>query len=172
MENETINGIDKVRNKTYIIYHNQIQDMKQLISTLERDEFSNKYYYNKMLSDFEMESRHEEIKRKKRNKWRAESQKYIERVNNMKEKKHEMYLKKMNKLQKELNKKEKEIKNRIEHNKLMKEEERKHSLDIILKKEQSARDTYNRKLKMDEQEREENEKKILSKCKKIKYNII
>ena len=54
----------------------------------------------------------------------------------------------------------------------MKEEERKHSLDIILKKEQSARDTYNRKLKMDEQEREENEKKILSKCKKIKYNII
>ena len=75
--------------------------MKQLISTLERDEFSNKYYYNKMLSDFEMESRHEEIKRKKRNKWRAESQKYIERVNNMKEKKHEMYLKKMNKLQKE-----------------------------------------------------------------------
>ena len=47
----------------------------------------------------------------------------------------------------------------------MKEAERKHSLEIILKKEKSARDTYNRKLKRDEQEREENEKKILAKCK-------
>ena len=65
--------------------------MKQLIDTLERDEYSNKYYYNKMLSDIEMESRHEDILRKKRNKWRAESLKYIERVQNMKEKKQEMY---------------------------------------------------------------------------------
>ena len=76
--------------------------MKQLIDTLERDEYSNKYYYNKMLSDFEMESRHEDILRKKRNKWRAESLKYIERVQNMKEKKQEMYANKMNKLQKEI----------------------------------------------------------------------
>ena len=60
-----------------------------------------------MLSDFEMESRHEEIKRKKRNKWRAESQKYQERVLNMKEKKEEMYKTKMNKLQKDIKKKRK-----------------------------------------------------------------
>ena len=108
--------------------------MKQLIATLERDEFSNKYYYDKMLSDFEMESRHEEIMRKKRNKWRAESQKYIERVHNMKEKKEEMYVNKMNKLQKDIKKKEKEIKNRIEQNKRIKEAERKHSLDTKRKK--------------------------------------
>ena len=83
----------------------------------------------------------------------------------MKEKKEEMYINKMNKLQKDLKKKEKEIKNRIEQNKRAKEAERKHSLEIILQKEKSARDTYNRKLKMDEQEREENERKILAKCK-------
>ena len=94
--------------------------MKQLISTLERDEFSNKYYYDKMLSDFEMESRHEEILRKKRNKWRAESQRYIERVQIMKEKKEEMFVNKMNKLQKDIKKKEKEIKNRKEQNKIIK----------------------------------------------------
>ena len=81
------------------------------------------------------------------------------------EKKEEMYINKMNKLQKDLKKKEKEIKNRIEQNKRAKEAERKHSLEIILQKEKSARDTYNRKLKMDEQEREENERKILAKCK-------
>ena len=81
--------------------------MKQLLSTLERDENSNKYYYNKMLTDFEMENRHEEIIRKKKNKWRAESQKYIEKVQNMKEKKQEMYINKMNKLQKDLKKKRK-----------------------------------------------------------------
>ena len=61
----------------------------------------------------------------------------------------------------------KEIQNRLDQNKRQKEAERKHSLDIILKKEKSARDTYNRKLKKDEQEREENERKILAKCKYI-----
>ena len=139
--------------------------MKQLLETLERDENSNKYYYNKMLADFETESRHEEIIRKKKNKWRAESQKYIEKVQNMKEKKQEMYVNKMKKLQQDFKKKEREIKNRIEQSKRAKEAERKHSLEIILKKEKSARDTYNRKLRMDDLEREENEKKIFAKCK-------
>ena len=137
--------------------------MKQLISTIEKDENSNKYYYNKMLADFETESRHEDILRKKRNKWRAESIKYLERVHNMKEKKHELYSNKMDKLQKDIQRKEKEIQNRLDQNKRQKEAERKHSLEIILKKEKSARDTYNRKLKKDEQEREENEKKNISK---------
>ena len=47
----------------------------------------------------------------------------------------------------------------------MKEDERKHSLEKILQKEKSAKDTYIRKLKKDEEEREENERKILAKCK-------
>ena len=53
----------------------------------------------------------------------------------MKEKKEELYSNKMNKLQKDIKKKEKDIQNRLEQNKRMKEAERKHSLEIILKKE-------------------------------------
>ena len=37
--------------------------MKQLIKTLEHYEYSNQFYYNKMLSDFEMESRYNSLKR-------------------------------------------------------------------------------------------------------------
>lgn len=167
MENDTINGIDKVRKIELKFRFEFIQDQKKLLDTLQRDENSNKYYYDKMLSDFEMESRHEEIKRKKRIKWRAESQKYNERVQNMKEKKEEIYSSKMNKLQKDIKQKEKEIKNRIEQNQKIKDEERKHSLEKILQKEKSAKYTYFRKLRKDEKEREENEKKILAKCKRI-----
>ena len=60
--------------------------MKQLIKTLQQEENSNKYYYDKMLSDFEMESRYNAIVRSIRNKWRNESLKYIQRVKNMREK--------------------------------------------------------------------------------------
>ena len=53
--------------------------MKQLIKTIEQDEYSNKYYYNKMLSDFELESRYNALIRSKKNKFRSESLKYLER---------------------------------------------------------------------------------------------
>ena len=124
-----------------------------------------------MLADFETESRHEDILRKQRNKWRAESLKYKERVHNMKEKKEEMYSTKMDKLQKDINKKEKEIKKRLDQNKKAKEEEKKRNIELILKKEKNAKDAYNRKLLREEQEREENEKKILEKCKLNKFLI-
>ncbi len=139
--------------------------MKQLISTIENDENSNKYYYNKMLSDLETESRHEDILRKQKKKWRSESLKYMEKVHLMKEKKEDMYHTKMNNLQKEINLKEKEISERLAQNRKQKEAERKKALEIFLKKEKSAKEAYNKKLKKDEKEREENEKRILSKCK-------
>ena len=118
-----------------------------------------------MLSDFETESRHEDILRKQKNKWRSESLKYLERVNNMKEKKEDLYQTKINHLQKEINRKEKEISHRLAQNKKQKEAERKKALEIFLKKEKSAKEAYNKKLKKDEKEREENEKRILAKCK-------
>ena len=136
--------------------------MKQLIKTLQQEENSNKYYYDKMLSDFEMESRYNAIVRSVRNKWRNESLKYIQRVQNMKEKKEDNYMNRMNKLQKILDDKDKKIKNKKRENETMKEEERKHSHDLFSKKEKRARDTYYRKLQMDEEERTENEKKLLN----------
>ena len=42
--------------------------------------------------------------------------------------------------------------------------EKKHALELIMKKEKNVRDAYNKKLIRDELEREKNEKKILQKC--------
>ncbi len=120
--------------------------MKQLIKTLQQDENSNKFYYDKMLKDFELESRYNAMVRSVRNKWHNESLKYIHRVHDMKEKKEENYINRMRKLQKIYDDKDNKIKNKLKENKLMKEEERKHSHDLFSKKEQRARDTYNRKL--------------------------
>ena len=142
--------------------------MKQLIKTLQQDENSNKYYYDKMLSDFELEARYNSIVRSVRNKWRNESQKYFERLHNMKEKNEENYTKRITLLKKSLNEKDNKIKNKIKENNLIKEEERKHSHDLFSKKEKRARDTYNRKLQMDEEERTENERKLLDHSKLIK----
>ena len=142
--------------------------MKQLIKTLQQDENSNKYYYDKMLSDFELEARYNSIVRSVRNKWRNESQKYFERLHNMKEKNEENYTKRITLLKKSLNEKDNKIKNKIKENKLIKEEERKHSHDVFSQKEKRARDTYNRKLQMDEEERTENERKLLDHSKLIK----
>ena len=142
--------------------------MKQLIKTLQQDENSNKYYYDKMLSDFELEARYNSIVRSVRNKWRNESQKYFERLHNMKEKNEENYTKRITLLKKSLNEKDNKIKNKIKENNLIKEEERKHSHDVFSQKEKRARDTYNRKLQMDEEERTENERKLLYHSKLIK----
>jgi len=142
--------------------------MKQLIKTLQQDENSNKYYYDKMLSDFELEARYNSIVRSIRNKWRNESQKYFERLHNMKEKNEENYTKRITLLKKSLNEKDNKIKNKIKENNLIKEEERKHSHDVFSQKEKRARDTYNRKLQMDEEERTENERKLLDHSKLIK----
>ena len=142
--------------------------MKQLIKTLQQDENSNKYYYDKMLSDFELEARYNSIVRSVRNKWRNESQKYFERLHNMKEKNEENYTKRITLLKKSLNEKDNKIKNKIKENNLIKEEERKHSHDVFSHKEKRAIDTYNRKLQMDEEERTENERKLLDHSKLIK----
>ena len=146
--------------------------MKQLLNTIEQDENSNKYYYKKMLSDLEFESRYNLLKRTLKNKWRSASLKYLERVNHMKEKTEETFNTKMSKLKQNLNNKDKDIKQRIEQNKRNKEEERKHSHDLFIKKEKRARDTYNRKLAMDEEERTDNEKKLIDRSKYIILFII
>jgi hypothetical protein len=86
----------------------------------------------------------------------------------MKEKNEENYTKRITLLKKSLNDKDNKIKNKIKENNLIKEEERKHSHDVFSQKEKRARDTYNRKLQMDEEERTENERKLLDHSKLIK----
>ena len=139
--------------------------MKQLIRTIEHDEYSNKFYYNKMLSDFEMESRYNSLKRSLKNKYRSESLKYLERVHHMKEKTEENYINRINTLQKNLDEKDLKIKNRKKENQKLKEESKRKSHELFSEKEKKAKDTYNRKLKMDEFERANNERKLIDKSK-------
>ena len=108
--------------------------MKQLIRAIEHDEYSNKFYYNKMLSDFEMESRYNSLKRSLKNKFRSESLKYLEHVHHMKEKTEENYINRMNTLQKTLDEKDLKIKNRKMQNQKEKEEIKRQSHELFSKK--------------------------------------
>ena len=140
--------------------------MKQLIKTIEQDEYSNKYYYNKMIADFELESRYNSMMRAIKNKWKSVSLKYIQHAKNMKEKTEENYINKMTNLQKSLDDKEYKIKKKISENQRIKEEVKKQSHELFSKKEKRAKETYNRKLKMDEFERKNNEIKLMNRSKK------
>ena len=140
--------------------------MKQLIKTIEQDEYSNKYYYNKMIADFELESRYNSMMRAIKNKWKSVSLKYIQHAQNMKEKTEENYINKMTNLQKSLDDKEYKIKKKISENQRIKEEVKKQSHELFSKKEKRAKETYNRKLKMDEFERKNNEMKLMNRSKK------
>ena len=140
--------------------------MKQLIKTIEQDEYSNKYYYNKMIADFELESRYNSMMRAIKNKWKSVSLKYIQHAQNMKEKTEENYINKMTNLQKSLDDKEYKIKKKISENQRIKEEVKKQSHDLFSEKEKRAKETYNRKLKMDEFERKNNEIKLMNRSKK------
>ena len=88
--------------------------MIQLLNTIENEENSNKYYYNKMLADFELESRYNSIVKAIKKKWRSESLKYLERVHHMKEKNEENFINRINRLQKSLNEKDFQIKKRLD----------------------------------------------------------
>ena len=154
-DNKNMEFAEKVFNTSYKIIGLMTPTLKRIINEHYKDE-------DLKLSDFELEARYNSIVRSVRNKWRNESQKYFERLHNMKEKNEENYNKKMTSLQKALNDKDNKIKNKIKENNSIKEEERKHSHDVFSQKEKRARDTYNRKLQMDEEERTENERKLLN----------
>ena len=121
----------------------------------------NKYDYDKMISDFESESRYNSIIKANKKKWRSESLKYLEQVHHMKERNEENFNNRINRLQKSLNDKDIKIKNKLIENKKNKEQERKDSHALYSQKEKRARDTYNRKLQMDEDERTQNERKLI-----------
>ena len=84
--------------------------MKQLLNTVENAKSSNLYDYNKMMSDFEVETRYEDRLKKLKNKWKNENKKHRETVELMKEKREEIYNQKRAKLLKELDKKNVNIK--------------------------------------------------------------
>ena len=139
---------------------------------LEDQRRINEYDYNKMIEDFELESRHNKILRGIRNKWRSVSAMHDEKVEEMKIKTEKMFKKKDKEFKKKLLMKEQVIKRQLEMKKRMLSEEKKRR-EMITKKKV---DDVNKNLKdfqnMEEQRRLIVEKEIFGKSKEnIFYNI-
>ena len=139
---------------------------------LEDQRRINEYDYNKMIEDFELESRHNKILRGIRNKWRSVSAMHDEKVEEMKIKTEKMFKKKDKEFKNKLLMKEQVIKRQLEMKKRMLSEEKKRR-EMITKKKV---DDVNKNLKdfqnMEEQRRLIVEKEIFGKSKEnIFYNI-
>lgn len=139
---------------------------------LEDQRRINEYDYNKMIEDFELESRHNKILRGIRNKWRSVSAMHDEKVEEMKIKTEKMFKKKDKEFKNKLLMKEEVIKRQLEMKKRLLSEEKKRR-EMITKKKV---DDVNKNLKdfqnMEEQRRLIIEKEIFGKSKEnIFYNI-
>ena len=139
---------------------------------LEDQRRINEYDYNKMIEDFELESRHNKILRGIRNKWRSVSAMHDEKVEEMKIKTEKMFKKKDKEFKNKLLMKEQVIKRQLEMKKRLLSEEKKRR-EMITKKKV---DDVNKNLKdfqnMEEQRRLIVEKEIFGKSKEnIFYNI-
>ena len=140
--------------------------MKQLLNTVENAKSSNLYDYNKMMSDFEVETRYEDRLKKLKNKWKNENKKHRETVELMKEKREEIYNQKRAKLLKELDKKNVNIKKKLSENKAVKEAELHKSIEELLQKERRAQTNHKIKIMREEKERLKNEEETFLKRKK------
>ena len=98
---------------------------------LEDQKHMNEYDYKKMISNFEMESRHNRILKDIKEKWSSLSALHDEKVENMKIKTEKMYKKKDRDLKKKLLKKEEIIKKQLETRKNLLEQEKKKREEIF-----------------------------------------
>ena len=139
---------------------------------LEEQRRINEYDYQKMLEDFELESRHNKILKGIRDKWKSLSAIHNEKVEEMKIKTEKMYKKKDKEFKNKLKRKEEVIKRQLEMRKRLLSEEKKRR-EVITKKKV---DDVNKNLKdfknIQEQKRLIVEKEIFGKSKlNILYNI-
>jgi len=87
-----------------------------------------------MIEDFELEQRYLKTVQNTKNKWQKENKKYLERVEQMKEKKEENYLNRRNMLIKQIDKKQQDIENKLYRIRESKEGQRKKHLKLMQKK--------------------------------------
>lgn len=121
------------------------------------------------MDDFEANARHQEYLKKIRRKWAAEGKKYDETIQRMKELREETYQKKSKALQQKLKKKEQlliTLQNESNKEKMI---EKQKNLEILMKREKTARENVEKFLKEQEEERLKFEEEINQKS-KILYN--
>ena len=121
------------------------------------------------MDDFEANARHQEYLKKIRRKWAAEGKKYDETIQRMKELREETYQKKSKALQQKLKKKEQLLITLQNESNKEKTIEKQKNLEILMKREKTARENVEKFLKEQEEERLKFEEEINQKS-KILYN--
>ena len=113
----------------------------------------NEYDYQKMMKDFESESRHKKYLNNIKNKWRAASCRYKEKIENIKIKNEKLDKMRDKAFKKRYKEKENSIKNQLELKNYEKLEEKKRMAEDLRKKNEEAAKNLERFHRMQEEER-------------------
>ena len=124
-----------------------------------------------MIRDFETLTRHEDILKRIKKKHMAESKKYQETIQHMKELKEEAYQKKNNDLKQKLKKKEMVLITSLESKQKDKMEEKKRIITEMIEKENRAKKNIQEYMKEQERIRLQFEDDINKKSNKYLFNI-
>jgi len=121
-----------------------------------------------MIKDFETIARHEDYLKKFRKKRAAQSKKYMETIQHMKEFKEETYQRKNKDLQKKLQKKEQILITSLQNKQKDKMKEKERAIAELIEKEKQAKKNVERYMEEQEQMRLQFEKDINEKSKLYK----
>jgi hypothetical protein len=113
----------------------------------------NEYDYKSMMKNFESESRHKKYLNSIKNKWRAASCKYKEKVQLIKIKNEKLNKMRDKAYKKRYLKKENAIKNQLEIKNQEKQEEKRRLAELLKKKNEEASKNLEKFHKMQEEER-------------------
>ena len=111
----------------------------QLDMILENARRVNEFDYNKMMSDFESESRHNKILNGIKQKWRAVSSQYREKVDNIRKQNEKLFRDRSRNLLRKLKKKEQSLQMSIASKQEAKSEEKKGMIMQLSQKENEAK---------------------------------
>ena len=131
----------------------------------------NNYDYKKMIKDFEVDERFQNIKKKLKKKYQKENKKYKSCIEYMKELREQNYQKKNANLINKLNKKENLLITSLENIKLDKNKEKKKLNEEIFTKKNNAKINIEKFMEEQEKNRIDFQNETNLKCNKI-YNII
>ena len=125
----------------------------QLDMILENARRVNEFDYNKMMSDFESESRHNKILNGIKQKWRAVSSQYREKVDNIRKQNEKLFRDRSRNLLRKLKKKEQSLQMSIASKQEAKSEEKKGMIMQLSQKENEAKLNVQNYLDKQEQNR-------------------
>ena len=125
----------------------------QLDMIVENARRVNEFDYNKMMSDFESESRHNKILNGIKQKWRAVSSQYREKVDNIRKQNEKLFRDRSRNLLRKLKKKEQSLQMSIASKQEAKSEEKKRMIMQLSQKENEAKLNVQNYLDKQEQNR-------------------